>query len=177
MWFWYNGLRKYPQGYHYLVCRFSTAYEFYFFFNIFLKTHSYKASFYCNVIKAKWQRSPSVQWKNHFKKKEFTLKNLIFLFVFCLFFSIFKCYLKMFIKRKSTLHFTIMLKIRAQWKLKSVSLIVNINFIIIIFIKFILDTNIFKHVALNICLYRQSWGKKEMDCIIITMFKSNTNLN
>lgn len=54
--FWYNGLRKYPQGYHYLVCRFSTAYDFYFFLNI-------------NKI--------------IIFKKELTLKNLIFLCVFC----------------------------------------------------------------------------------------------
>lgn len=40
----------------------STAYDSYFFLMLFLITHSYRASFYRNVINAQQQRSPTYRY-------------------------------------------------------------------------------------------------------------------
>lgn len=58
------------------------------FMFLLLKTHSYKSSFYDNVIQSQWQRSNTIQRKKSLKRK-FSLKIVIFLSVFCFFELIF----------------------------------------------------------------------------------------
>lgn len=44
-----------------LLRKFPRRTTFTFSLMLFLRTYSYKASFYYNVIKAQWQRSPNIQ--------------------------------------------------------------------------------------------------------------------
>lgn len=56
-----------------------------FSFMLFLKAHTYKASFYPNVIKAQLQRSPTEQREYRFKNQNFhKLSKYFYLdFVYC----------------------------------------------------------------------------------------------
>lgn len=89
-----------------LLCQFRRRTTFTFSLMLFLRTYSYKASFYHNVIKAQWQRSSNKQQGSRSANKLPPPQKKIWIFSSVMFIRATLCWRPIVIRRCSCLYLT-----------------------------------------------------------------------